>query len=246
MTAAESAVPTAAPTTTPTTTPTAAPTAAPQRWVAVFDLDGTLSWHDTLLPFLTSFLGRHPRRTLRLWRLPFTLLGFVMRDRDRGLLKSRVIRMVVGGATRSVVDAHAARFVDALKRRHRLRLAALATLEAHRAAGDHLVLLSASPDLYVPRIADSLGFERTLCTELVWEGERLVGTLKTANRRGIEKLHCLTWLRTQYPGLPIVAYGNSASDLDHMRRADRALLVNGNAAARAAAARSGIPTSNWT
>jgi phosphatidylglycerophosphatase C len=238
MTAAESAV--------PTTVPTAPPTAAPQRWVAVFDLDGTLSWHDTLLPFLISFLGRHPRRTLRLWRLPFTLLGFVMRDRDRGLLKSRVIRMVVGGATRSVVDAHAARFVDTLKRRHRLRLAALAMLEAHRAAGDHLVLLSASPDLYVPRIADSLGFERTLCTELEWEGERLVGTLKTANRRGIEKLHCLTWLRTQYPGLPIVAYGNSASDLDHMRRADRALLVNGNAAARAAAARSGIPTSNWT
>ena len=242
MTAAESAVPT----TVPTAVPTAAPTAAPQRWVAVFDLDGTLSWHDTLLPFLTSFLGRHPRRTLRLWRLPFTLLGFVVRDRDRGLLKSRVIRMVAGGATRSVVDAHAARFVDALKRRHRLRLAALAMLEAHRAAGDHLVLLSASPDLYVPRIADSLGFERTLCTELEWEGERLVGTLKTANRRGIEKLHCLTWLRTQYPGLPIVAYGNSASDLDHMRRADRALLVNGNAAARAAAARSGIPTSNWT
>jgi phosphatidylglycerophosphatase C len=234
MTAAESAVPTAPPTT------------APQRWVAVFDLDGTLSWRDTLLPFLTSFLRRHPRRMLRLWRLPFASLSFVVRNRDRGLLKSRVIQIVMGGASRSVVDAAAARFVDALKRRHRLRPAALAMLEAHRAAGDHLVLLSASPDLYVPRIGDSLGFERTLCTELEWEGERLVGTLKSANRRGIEKLHCLTWLRAQYPGLPIVAYGNSASDLDHMRRADRALLVNGNAAARAAAARSGIPTSNWT
>jgi phosphatidylglycerophosphatase C len=229
-----------------TATDSTVPTAAPQRWVAVFDLDGTLSWRDTLLPFLTSFLRRHPWRMLRLWRLPFASLSFVLRNRDRGLLKSRVIQIVMGGAIRSVVDADAARFVDALKRRHRLRLAALAMLEAHRAAGDHLVLLSASPDLYVPRIGDSLGFERTLCTELEWEGERLVGTLKTANRRGMEKLHCLTWLRTQYPGLPIVAYGNSASDLDHMRRADRALLVNGNAAARAAAAHSGIPTSNWT
>jgi phosphoserine phosphatase len=43
-----------------------------------------------------------------------------------------------------------------------------------------------------------------------------------------------------------VAYGNSASDLDHMQHADRALLVNGNAAARALAVRWGIPTSNWT
>jgi phosphoserine phosphatase len=43
-----------------------------------------------------------------------------------------------------------------------------------------------------------------------------------------------------------VAYGNSASDLDHMRQADRALLVNANAAARALAGQSGIPASNWT
>ena len=234
MTAAESAE------------PPAAPPGASQRWAAVFDLDGTLTWRDTLLPFLTSFLRRHPWRVLRLWRLPFALLSFDIRNRDRGLLKSQVIRMVMGGATRNVIDAHAAWFVDALKRHHRLRLAALAMLEAHRTAGDHLVLLSASPDLYVPRIGSALGFERTLCTELEWQGERLVGTLKTANRRGIEKLHCLAWLRTQYPGVPIVAYGNSASDLEHMRCADRALLVNGNAAARAAAARSGIPTSNWT
>jgi phosphatidylglycerophosphatase C len=221
-------------------------TAAPRRWVAVFDLDGTLTWHDTLFQFLMSFLRRHPWRVLGLWRLPFALGSFLARSRDPGFLKSRVIRMVMGGATRTVVDACADSFVDALEPRRRFRPAALAALEAHRAAGDHLVLLSASPDLYVPRIGRSLGFERTLCTELEWRGDRLAGTLKTANRRGAEKLRCLTWLRTQYPDLPIVAYGNSASDLDHMQHADRALLVNGNAAARALAVQWGIPTSNWT
>jgi phosphoserine phosphatase len=97
----------------------------------------------------------------------------------------------------------------------------------------------------VPRIGRRLGFERTLCTELEWRADRLEGALRTANRRGAEKLRCLTWLRTQYPDLPIVAYGNSASDLDHMRQADRALLVNGNAAARAQAKQWGIPTSEW-
>src|ERR1700737_1298924 len=207
---------------------TAPGTAAPCRWVAVFDLDGTLTWNDTLFLFLMSFLRRHPWRVLGLWRLPFALGSFLAKNRDRGLLKSRVIRMVMGGATRTVVDACADSFVDTLKPRHRLRLAGLAMLDAHRAAGDHLVLLSASPDLYVPRIGRSLGFERTLCTEIEWGGARLGGTLKTANRRGAEKLRCLTWLRAQYPDLPIVAYGNSATDLDHMRHADRALLVNGS------------------
>jgi phosphatidylglycerophosphatase C len=225
---------------------TASRTGEPRRWVAVFDLDGTLTWRDTLLLFLMSFLRRQPRRLWGLWRLPFAVFSYLARNRDRGVLKSRVIRIVMGGATRAVVDACADSFVDALQPRHRLRPAALAALEAHRTAGDHLVLLSASPDLYVPRIGHSLGFELTLCTEIEWRKDRLLGTLKGPNRQGAEKSRCLTWLRTQYPGLPIVAYGNSASDLDHMRQADRALLVNGNAAARGLAAEWKIPTANWT
>ena len=218
----------------------------PQRWVAVFDLDGTLTWRDTLLLFSAGFLRRHPWRLFGLWRLPIALFGFLARGRDRGKLKSRVIRMVMGGATRASLDECAGSFVRTLASRRRFRPEALAVLEAHRAAGDHLVLLSASPDLYVPGIGRSLGFERTLCTEIEWRGDRLDGALKTANRRGEEKSRCLDWLRTQYPDLPIVAYGNSSSDLDHLRQADRALLVNGNAAARRLAAQSGIPTSNWT
>jgi phosphatidylglycerophosphatase C len=229
---------------TASSTMTASETEGPRRWVALFDLDGTLTWRDTLLPFLMSFLRRHPGRLLRLWRLPFALLDFLAR-RDRGALKSRAIRMVMGGASRAIIDACADSFADTAALGRRLRPAALAVLDAHRTAGDELVLLSASPDVYVPRIGRSLGFGRTLCTELVWQGERLVGTLKTANRRGSEKTRCLGWLRTQYPDLPIVAYGNSASDLDHMCKADRALLVNGSAAARARAKQCGIPTANW-
>jgi phosphatidylglycerophosphatase C len=224
---------------------TSSGTAALRPWVAVFDLDGTLTWSDTLRLFLASFLRRHPWRLIRLWRLPAALLGFLAQPHDRGKLKSRVISMIMGGAQRTQVDACARWFVDALQPRRQFRPAALAVLEAHRAAGDHLVLLSASPDLYVPAIGRLLGFERSLCTEIQWHGDRLDGALRSPNRRGEEKLRCLDWLRTQYPELPIVAYGNSASDLDHMRKADRALLVNGNAAARAQAAQSGIPSANW-
>jgi phosphatidylglycerophosphatase C len=220
-------------------------TPTPGPWVAVFDLDGTLTWRDTLGLFLASFLRAHPLRSFGLWRLPFAAFDYLMLGRDRGLLKSRVIRMVMGGAPRPSVDACADEFAGTLSARHRLRPTALGVLEAHRAAGDRLVLLSASPDLYVPRIGRLLGFELTLCTEIRWRGDRLGGELNTPNRRGAEKSSCLAWLRTRYPGLPIVAYGNSASDIDHMQKAERALLVNGNAGARSLAARRGIPTGTW-
>ncbi len=216
--------------------------------VAVFDLDGTLTWRDTLLPFLTGYALRHPSRFKTLWRLPLAIAGYLASP-DRGLLKSRAIRAVMGGDRRSTIEAWAEAFVEGLKRRA-FRPAALAAVAAHRAAGDHLVLLSASPDLYVPGIGRLLGFERTLCTEVEWRHDasaedRLDGALRTLNRRDEEKSRCLAWLRTQYPKLPVVAYGNSRSDIPHLREADRALLVNGNAAARRSAAAAGIPVAEW-
>ena len=214
-------------------------------WVALFDLDGTLTWRDTLLPYLTGFLLRRPWRVARLWGAPYALYRFWL-DRDHGALKSQMIHMIMGGAPRRVIEAWSEHFVAALKPRNRFRPLGLAVVEAHRSAGDRLVLMSASPDLYVPKIGQLLGFERTLCTEILWDGERLDGRLASANRRGEEKARCLEWLRQQYRGVPIIAYGNSSSDLDHMRAADRALLVNGSLEARRLARQSNIEVSSWT
>jgi phosphatidylglycerophosphatase C len=217
---------------------------ATRPWVALFDLDGTLTWRDTLLPFLWGYVQRRPHRALGLWRLPYALASY-WRDRDRGELKSRVIRMIMRGERAQVLEAWADAYVGELKLKQRFRPLALAVVEAHRAAGDHLVLLSASPDLYVTRVGRMLGFERTLCTELEWQADRLDGHLKTQNRRGEEKVRCLNWLREQYRGLPIIAYANSTSDLDHLRHADRALLVNGNSEARKLAEKWQIAVTSW-
>jgi len=107
------------------------------------------------------------------------------------------------------------------------------------------VLLSASPDLYVPHIGQLLGFAQTICTELRWRGDRLDGTLSSANRLGEEKRRVLESLRALHPGQRLVAYGNSASDLIHLRQADQGLLVNASGKARAQARRLGLATSDW-
>ena len=221
---------------------------APSPRVALFDLDGTLTWRDTLPSFLFGYVWRRPARWLRLWRWLPAVVRYAV-DRDRGRLKSRLIRGAMGGDSREVIDAWADAFVAGLRGRATFRPAALAVLEGHRAAGHHLVLLSASPDLYVPRIGRLLGFERTLCTEIQWRsgtaGSRLDGALATPNRRGAEKSLCLARLRTQYPGLPVTAYGNSSADLPHLAMADSAILVNASRGARRAAARLGVPVADW-
>lgn len=216
----------------------------PPGRVAVFDLDGTLTWHDTLVRFLGGYIARRPARLVRLWRLPAALLGYLASG-DRGRLKARLIRMTFASDGRADIEAWARRYVAGLAAGGVFRPAALAALEEHRAAGDRLVLLSASPDLYVPLIGRMLGFERTICTEVNWRGEEVDDTLRSANRRGAEKLRCLEALRADYPGARFAAYGNAASDLDHLCRAENSLLVNADGAARRRARRLGVAHGDW-
>jgi phosphatidylglycerophosphatase C len=172
------------------------------------------------------------------------LARFVLGHADEGTVKSAAIRAVLGGRTREEIGAWTDEFVPRFLARG-MHADALAVLEAHRRAGDFLVLLSASPDLYVPAIGRALGFAETVCTGVEWDGERLTGRLTTPNQRGPAKAHTLVALRREHPGLAVVAYGNAASDLEHFSLADRATLVNGSARARRAAAQLNIASVTW-
>jgi phosphatidylglycerophosphatase C len=209
------------------------------RRLVVFDLDGTLTRHDTLVPYVLGFLRSHPQRLLALLGAVPALLAFALGLSDRGRLKSAFIRAALHGCTRAEIETHTQRFVEQLLARG-MRAQALEALEQHRRLGDVLVLLSASPDLYVPALGARLGFQESLCTGVRFDGERLEGSLTTLNRRGPEKTRCLLELRQRFPGLPLVAYGNARSDLDHLSRADEGWLVNASRAARSAAQRLGV------
>lgn len=212
--------------------------------LAVFDLDGTITRRDTLVPYLIGYARRHPSGLWRLWRLPFSLARFALGLSGRGRLKSSLIRQVMLGTPRAEVESWSAEFC-----RSRLPVllnpGALEAIERHRAAGDRLVLLSASVDLYVPAIADTLGFDEVICTGVSWHDGRLEGRLTTPNRRDEEKLRCIERLRAAHPAAPIAAYGNAASDFAHLLAVEAPLVVNASASTRRKAAALGLPVGDW-
>lgn len=213
--------------------------------LAVFDLDGTITRHDTLAPYALGFVvRRRPWRLAALVLVLPVLLGHALGLTDRGGLKSAFIRATLGCCRRKDLERWTTAFVDRLVA-HGVFPQAIEAIQAHARAGDHLVLLSASTDLYVPAIAKTLGFEEVICTGVRWKGERLSGKLTTPNRRGEEKARCIAALRARFPGVQAVAYGNAASDLEHLRLVERGVLVNGSAAARRAAVRDGITCTDW-
>jgi phosphatidylglycerophosphatase C len=211
--------------------------------IACFDLDGTISHHDTLFPLVMRHLVQRPLRLLRLLGVVPALLRFAF-DRERGALKQSLLRATMRGTLRAELEPLCARFVaDTIE--HRCFADALATIRRHREAGHYLVLMSASVDFYVPEFGRQLGFDHVICTGVRFDGDRLEGSLTTANRRGEEKARCFSVLVAERQDPDTFAYGNAASDLPHLRLARHGVLVNGDLGARRAAAALGVATVDW-
>ncbi len=212
--------------------------------LAVFDLDGTITYRDTLFPLVLRLLARRPPRLLRLLGVIPAAARFVF-DRDRGALKQSLLRRTLRGTVRAELFEVSERFVaDTIARRCFAN--ALATVRRHRDAGHHLVLMSASVDFYVPEFARQLGFQDVVSTGVRWDGDRLEGSLTTANRRGEEKARVFRDLLAARGDPESFAYGNSASDLPHLALARHGVLVNGSAAARRAARSLGVSVVKWS
>lgn len=193
---------------------------------------------------MAGLLARQPARWLRLPLLLVPALGFLAGRVDRGGLKGAILHLLFGGLPRATIDAWTARFTERIAR-DAMHPAGVATLQAHAAAGDHVVVLSASPDIYVPLLARRLGAHEVHCTPIRWQGERLDGRLAGPNRRDEEKSRVLDALRAAHPGLPVIAYGNSPVDLIHMRRCEQAVYVNASPTLAASLTDEGIRCVDW-
>ncbi len=212
--------------------------------IAIFDLDGTITHRDTLFPLVLRQLSHRPLHLLRLVRVLPAVVRFAF-DRDRGALKQSLLRATLRGIARSTLEQTSRDFVSDTIARHCFH-DALATIRRHREQGHHLVLMSASVDFYVPEFGRQLGFDQVISTGVAWQGDLLDGTLTTPNRRGEEKANCLRALVAERNDHHTFAYGNSDSDLPHLKLARHGLLVNGSASARRAAAALDVAVAEWS
>jgi len=183
----------------------------PERPLAAFDLDGTLTRRDTLMPFLLRLMGRNRTyATLLASSLPLAraaALGGPHRDRAKAV----VLQRVFGGLSLAALAEAAEPFADDIVA-HGLRPEMRDRVGWHRSEGHELVLVSASPELYVTPIGRRLGFDAVLATRLEVDADgRLTGRILGTNCRGPEKV---VRLREWRGGALTVAYayGDSAGD----------------------------------
>jgi phosphatidylglycerophosphatase C len=188
------------------------------RPLTAFDFDGTLTTRDSFSLFLR---WRTNARALAvgLLRLAPELTLYPVR-RDRGRLKCASVRVFLRGVAREALELEAEAFAAEWATRL-FRPDALAAWEAHRAAGDRLVVVTASPEEVVAPFARRLGADDLIGSRLRWTRDERVGDgLDGPNCRGPEKVRRL---QDRFGPSPVVvdAYGDTSGDREMLAVAKR-------------------------
>ena len=193
--------------------------------VAAFDVDGTLTVRDCVVPFMRSTVGTVRFASICLRSAPRIARLVLARDRDA--IKALFVRAVFAGRDVDAVESAGVVFAARVAEGW-LRHDVAARMRWHQSEGHVVVFVSASLEPYLVPLGDLCEVDAVLCTALEEEGGVYTGALHGANCRGDEKVSRLyAWMDSA--GIPRTslgfAYGDSAGDTALLAAADAAFNV---------------------
>jgi HAD superfamily hydrolase (TIGR01490 family) len=225
------------------------PISAPHK-LAIYDMDKTI----THAPTWTSFLIRTARHQAP-WRLALLPLAgiatgaYAVKAIDRARLKQITQRLLLGHRMRDTDARRAAeRFADSVVASG-IFAGARAQIAADKAAGYRLVMATASYRFYASAIAERLGFDDVIGTEVEQVGDRLRARIAGENCYGPAKLRMIrAWMAVSSidrADAAIRFYSDHVSDAPVLEWADEAFAVNAHGPLRALAREKGWPIVDW-
>jgi phosphatidylglycerophosphatase C len=190
--------------------------------VAAFDFDGTITERGSVFGYLTALRGRRRVLLAALPLIPQLLRAALVGGSAADQTKERLFERLLEGVPLAQAEEAGVNFMHRHLARQ-LRPTVQRRLDWHRQRGDRMVIVSASPEIYVRVAAQRLGIEGVVATRLEVDGSGLLtGRYEGANCRGDEKLRRLRQWVERWGEQPenVWAYGNSRGDLAMMRSAD--------------------------
>lgn len=199
--------------------------------ISLYDMDRTITVRGTYTPFLFHMaFARAPWRLIFLPLLPFAFAAYGLKLISRGQLKTFNQRMLLGsGPKLSALQPHIERFADKVLQSNSHRKA-IDQVEADRADGRILVLVTASYELYAEAIARRLGFDHLIGTQLTVDGEgRVLPQIIGENCYDDAKIVRIEALFAkqgwQRPDVHVRAYSDHVSDQAMLEFADEAIAT---------------------
>ena len=182
--------------------------------VAVFDFDGTITCADSLLPFCRQLAGSFPAFVAGVLACSPILLLFALGAISNHRAKEVVLRHFLRGRTAVDLERTVAEFVS--KRLGvLLNGPALERIAWHQANVHQVILLSASPELYLVPWARQHGISTVIGTQFDLSSRRILGR----NCHGEEKIARLEAALGSLRQYDLHVYADSSSDLPLLDRA---------------------------
>ncbi|RQS61827.1 HAD family hydrolase [Burkholderia sp. Bp8963] len=192
------------------------------RIVAAFDFDGTITTSDSFRHFVRYAIGTPRFAWAGLRALPW-IVAMKAGWLSRGDAKAKFAWFALGPMRADALEDVARRFVDGdLPRLVRPEM--LERVREHRARGHEVVLVSASPSLYLEKWAKAAGFDAVLATRLAFERGAFAGRLDGENCWGPQKVVRLRAWWGDRPPSTLFAYGDSRGDKEMAELANRAWI----------------------
>jgi phosphatidylglycerophosphatase C len=193
--------------------------ADPKHVIAAFDFDGTLTYHDLLLPFLHYAGNTFSIASGIFCALPFLPLALAQ-PFYRQKAKETILSQVFRGKHRDALAQKGDEFAKNIIPSH-LRPERMNKLLWHQKQGHRCILISANLDLFLEPWACYAGFHDLICSKVeIDEQQKLTGKLIGLNCWGAEKVRRLLQLAGPKTGFSLYAYGNGKGDRELLQLAD--------------------------
>lgn len=187
--------------------------------VAAFDFDGTLTYRDSLLPFLFFSSGIY-LTLFKLMTLVPLFIQYVFGFQSRQETKEKVLTKFFKGKSLRDIRAIGQLYAEGSLNKQ-LRPQALERIKWHLNQGHRCILISASIDAYLHPWARLNGFHDTITSELDVDTQgNVTGKLKGKNCWGEEKSRRLKELLSPQTEYLLYAYGDSKGDGQLLTMAD--------------------------
>lgn len=196
--------------------------------IAFFDFDDTLCPGDSILPYLLYCIrrGAAPRRQLVKAALAF--LRWKLQPGAASQAKAVTLSFLRGKKESDMLELSRAFFRDEYAKRFYQQ--GLTEIWSLRSQGMKVVVVSASPDVYMQVLPEFMPIDAVLSTVCETDAEGVYTGRVGANCKGEEKVRRITaYLKENGFVLDMKcssAYGDSSSDADMMSLVNRAVLVN--------------------
>lgn len=196
-----------------------------KKTLACFDFDGTITFSDSLLPFIVFSFGWG--RTLAGMSLETpAFIRFILGSIGRQETKERILKRFFGNMPYETFCNLGCEF--ALKKIPSLtKKEALSAIEYHKKEGHRLILISASLETYLLPWANYIGFDDVIASKLFIDRDgRVTGMLQGKNCRAEEKVKRLRELVGPLENYTIIAYGDSKGDKELLAAANHSFYRN--------------------